>query len=59
MNKAKDIIKQNAKIVLAQSNFYYFCNLMKPEMYDKKQSHYLYQICNDMQNFYESEDEQI
>lgn len=52
----KSVIKRGAKIELAKRNFFYYCNLKAPNFY-KKDRAYLVDLCNQLQGFYESDDE--
>ncbi|KIL09243.1 terminase [Clostridium botulinum] len=45
-----------AKIELARREFFFYCNLKAPNFY-KKNRKYLVELCNDLQDFYESDDE--
>ncbi|WP_252228016.1 phage terminase large subunit [Clostridium sp. ZBS3] len=45
-----------AKIELARREFFFYCNLKAPNFY-KKNRKYLVELCNDLQEFYESDDE--
>lgn len=45
-----------AKIELAKREFFFYCNLKAPNFY-KKNRKYLVELCNDLQEFYESDDE--
>lgn len=49
-------IKQMAKIELANREFFYFCHLLAPDFYATDRQ-YLMDLCNDMQEFYESDDD--
>lgn len=51
-----EIIKKQAMIELAKREFFFYCHLKAPEFY-KRDRDYLVQLCNDMQSFYESDDE--
>lgn len=51
-----DKIKQMAKIELANREFFYFCHLLAPDFYATDRQ-YLMDLCNDMQEFYESDDD--
>jgi predicted phage terminase large subunit-like protein len=51
-------IKQGAKIELARRDFFSYCNLMSPSFY-KYDREYLINMCNELQDFYESKDEKI
>lgn len=50
-----EIIKQ-AKIELARREFFFYCHLKAPDFY-KYDRKYLLDLCNDMQEFYEGDDE--
>ena len=52
----KKLIKLGAKCELARREFFFYCNLMAPKFY-KKNRKYLVELCNDLQEFYESDDE--
>ena len=52
----KELIKQGARIELARRNFFYYCNLMASDFY-KPNRKYLVHMCNQLQEFYESDDE--
>lgn len=52
----KKLIKLHAKIELAQREFWYYCNLKAPDFY-KPDRKYLIDLCNEFQDFYESDDE--
>lgn len=49
-------IKQMAKIELASREFFYFCHLLAPDFYATDRE-YLIDLCDDMQDFYESDDD--
>ena len=49
-------IKYQAKLELARREFFYFCHLLAPDFY-KKDRRYLKVLCDDMQDFYESDDQ--
>ena len=51
-----NIVKQQALLELARREFFYYCNLKAPDFY-KKDRQYLVDLCNDLQAFYESDDE--
>lgn len=51
-----NIVKKHAMIELAKRDFFYYCNIIAPDFY-KKDRDFLVELCNDMQSFYESEDE--
>ncbi|WP_053983417.1 phage terminase large subunit [Niameybacter massiliensis] len=50
------VIKLGARIELAKSDFFRYCNLMAPDFY-KFSRRYLVEFCNDLQDFYYSDDE--
>lgn len=52
----KELIKLYAKIELAKRDFFYYCNLKAPDFY-KPERKYLVKLCNELQEFYESDDE--
>lgn len=52
----KKQIALGAKIELARREFFFYCNLKAPDFY-KKNRDYLVEFCNDLQEFYESDDE--
>ncbi|MET3658880.1 hypothetical protein [Sporosarcina psychrophila] len=49
-------LKVQARLELARREFFYFCHLTAPKFY-KKNRQYLADMCNEMQEFYESDDE--
>lgn len=49
-------IKRGAKIELAKREFFYFCQAMAPDFY-RDNRRYLIDMCNEMQDFYESDDD--
>lgn len=49
-------VKRGAKIELAKRNFFYYCNLKAPDFYKHKR-HFLVDLCSQLQEFYESDDE--
>lgn len=51
-----NLIKLEAKKELARREFFYFCNLMAPNFY-KEDREYLKKLCNEMQDFYYSNDD--
>lgn len=51
----KQLIKLEAKKELARRDFFYFCNLMAGDFYKENRS-YLKYLCNEMQDFYYSND---
>jgi predicted phage terminase large subunit-like protein len=52
----RKLIKLGAKYELARREFFFYCNLMAPDFY-KKNRKYLIELCNEFQEFYESDDE--
>ena len=52
----KEMIRLGARIELARRNFFYYCNLMANDFY-KPSRKYLVDLCNELQDFYESDDE--
>jgi len=52
----KELIKLGAKCELARREFFFYCNLKAPDFY-KAERKYLVELCNDLQEFYESDDE--
>lgn len=51
-----DLVKLEAKKELARREFFYFCNLLAPDFY-KKDREYLKELCDEMQDFYHSDDD--
>ncbi len=52
----KELIKLGARIELAKREFFFYCNLKAPTFY-KPDREYLVSLCNELQAFYESDDE--
>lgn len=52
----KRLIQLGAKCELARREFFFYCNLMAPDFY-KRDRKYLLELCNEFQEFYESDDE--
>ena len=52
----KEMIRLGARIELARRNFFFYCNLKAPDFY-KLDRQYLVDLCNELQDFYESDDE--
>lgn len=50
------LITLGAKTELARRKFFFYCNLMAPDFY-KYDRQYLVDLCNDLQDFYYSDDE--
>jgi predicted phage terminase large subunit-like protein len=55
-NDRLQAIRKLAKIELAKREFFYYCNLMASSFY-KEDRGYLINICNELQEFYSSEDD--
>lgn len=55
-NIENNLIALGAKIELARRKFFFYCNLMAPDFY-KYDRQYLVDLCNDLQDFYYSDDE--
>ena len=51
-----DLVKLEAIKELARREFFYFCNLLAPDFY-KKDREYLKELCDEMQDFYHSDDD--
>ncbi len=51
-----ELVKLYAKIELARREFFYYCNLKAPDFY-KAERKYLVEFCNDLQEFYEGDEE--
>jgi predicted phage terminase large subunit-like protein len=56
MTKLTKEQKQAVKMELARREFFSYCNVLAPDFY-KKDREYLVGLCNDMQDFYESDEE--
>lgn len=54
----KAIIKKGAVMELARREFYYFCRVLSPAFY-KKERTFLKELCNDLQDFYYSNDDDV
>lgn len=52
----KELIKLGAKIELARREFFFYCNLKAPDFY-KPNRKYLVDLCNQFQDFIQSDDE--
>ena len=50
--------RADTRLTLARNEFFEFCNLMAPRFY-KRDRQFLIDMCDAMQNFYESKDENI
>lgn len=53
-----DNIKKGAMLELAKREFYFFCRATKPDFY-KKERDFLKKLCDDLQDFYESDKEDV
>ncbi|MGP3788611.1 hypothetical protein [Paenibacillus sp. 1A_MP2] len=49
-------IKRGARVELARREFFYFCQAMAPDFYQENRQ-FLVDLCNEMQDFYESDDD--
>jgi predicted phage terminase large subunit-like protein len=56
MNKHRELLKLNAKIELARREFFFYCNLKAPDFY-KPSRKYLVDLCNELQDFIQGDDE--
>lgn len=56
MEVDKKTIQLEAKKELARREFFYFCNAMADDFY-KENRDYLVKLCNEMQDFYYSNDD--
>lgn len=52
----RETIIRGAKIELAKREFFFYCNLKAPDFY-KEDRKYLVELCNDFQDFIQSDDE--
>lgn len=52
----KKLIKLHAQIELARREFFFYCNLKAPDFY-KRDRAYLESFCDDLQSFYEGDEE--
>lgn len=52
----KLLLKLYAQLELARREFFFYCHLKAPDFY-KLERQYLIDLCNDLQEFYESDDE--
>lgn len=52
----KELIKLGARIELARREFFFYCNLKAPDFY-KTDRQYLVDLCNEFQDFMQSDDE--
>lgn len=53
-----EYVKMEARKELARRNLWDYCKLTSPDFY-KEERRYLKEVCNELQKFYESEDEKI
>lgn len=56
IDRDKKLLRLGGKYELARRDFFSYCNLKAPEFYKKNRT-YLVAFCNDLQEFYEGEDE--
>lgn len=56
VNIDKKTLKLQLQLELAKREFFYFCRMLAPDFY-KSNRQFLLDMCNEMQNFYESDDE--
>ena len=56
MKLDRKTIKKQAQLELARREFFYFCYLLAPDFY-RLERWFLIELCNDMQSFYESDDD--
>ena len=56
LKKNKIIAAKGARRELAKREFFFYCQLKAPKFY-KSERRYLKQLCNDLQDFYEGDDE--
>ena len=54
----KELAILGAKIELARREFFFYCNLIAPSFY-KKNRKYLIDFCNDLQEFYETDEHEV
>mgnify|MGYP000591569752 CR=1 FL=1 len=54
----KNLIMLEAKKELARREFFYFCHLSAPSFY-KTDRKFLVRLCNEMQSFYESDEDAL
>lgn len=52
----RELLKLGAKIELARREFFFYCNLKAPDFYREERS-YLVNLCNELQEFMESDEE--
>ncbi len=56
IDKHSKSFQLQVKLALARKDFFSYCNLRSPDFY-KKDRKYLVRLCNELQEFYESDDE--
>ena len=56
MTTNKELIRFGAKCELARRRFFYYCKCKAPDFYDESRQ-YIVDLCDDLQSFYESDDE--
>ncbi|NFB57624.1 terminase [Clostridium botulinum] len=54
----KELVQLGAKIELARRKFFFYCNLIAPDFY-KGNREYLIEFCNDLQQFYETDEHEV
>ncbi|NFP92401.1 phage terminase large subunit [Clostridium sporogenes] len=54
----KNEIALGAKLELARREFFFYCNLIAPDFY-KSNREYLIEFCNDLQQFYETDEHEV
>lgn len=54
----KKLIQLYSKMELAKRKFFFYCNLTAPDFY-KKNRKYLVEFCNDLQEFYETDEHEV
>lgn len=52
------IDEYNTQLELARKEFFFYCNLRAPKFYKQDRS-FLIELCEELQNFYESKDEEV
>ena len=52
----KELIRFGAKCELARRSFFYYCKCKGPDFYNEDRP-YIVDLCNELQNFYESDEE--
>lgn len=58
MTVDKNAIRKQAKLELARRDLWWYCHLKSPDFY-KKDRQFLKDLCRELQEFYESKDEQV